>query len=492
MEADQAVYIQNALMGNHPRRTLQAPIAPNYLRNRIDELNKKHARRSINTRDGWQIDMCNTALAPEVGSTNKATGVHWVVIMWLLFSGEPTMKYIVEPRSDRALLKNILHIWPSINVVLMKVQKDDWRCGYISLWYQLWLVTMNDAGALPVNYVPSSATIPPPPKGWETLCWTLMRIQVVQQGMPRRSALSLKLVNCFNSALQSQPLSLDVVLQSLFVQAWEIQQPRRADWAVGDECCAVFNYAVKDGMKPYLCWGRITAVHDSEVQVKWNVDKTTDRCPPGHVHATEGAAFAASLDPAICILEPALFSAGSISTPHRTGPLQSPKRVRSQTTHTATHAPKGRIIGGPRPNGTAAPKVSAEPEPAATLQSESAILSPSTDRPRTRAQTAFELKPPAECVPVSNVISDVKPPALYVGRRKFEVPSGYAGSLVKDQEQINEWWKVIVSEKRTAEEVFLYLSPSNKKIARRLKREGGAALPREELVFIRFCGIYML
>ena len=136
--------------------------------------------------------------------------------------------------------------------------------------------------------------------------------------------------------------------------------------------------------------------------------------------------------------------------------------------------------------------MSAEPEPAATLQSESAILSPSTDRPRTRAQTAFELKPPAECVPVSNVISDVKPPVLYVGRRKFEVPSGYAGSLVKDQEQINEWWKVIVSEKRTAEEVFLYLSPSNKKIARRLKREGGAALPREELVFIRFCGIYML
>ena len=63
---------------------------------------------------------------------------------------------------------------------------------------------------------------------------------------------------------------------------------------------------------------------------------------------------------------------------------------------------------------------------------------------------------------------------------------------MKDQEQINEWWKVIVSEKRTAEEVFLYLSPLNKKIARRLKREGGAALSREELVFIRCCGIYML
>ena len=67
-----------------------------------------------------------------------------------------------------------------------------------------------------------------------------------------------------------------------------------------------------------------------------------------------------------------------------------------------------------------------------------------------------------------------------------------AGSVAKDQEQINEWWKVIVSEKRTTQEVFLYLSPSNKKIARRLKREGGAALSEKQLVFIRFCGIYML
>ena len=206
--------------------------------------------------------------------------------------------------------------------------------------------------------------------------------------------------------------------------------------------------------------------------MKENVDKTTDRCPLGHMHATEGAPFAASSDPNICIPEPALPSASSISTPHRTGPLQSPKRVRSQTTHTATHAPKSRIIEGPRPNGTATPRVLAEPEPPATLQSESAILSPSTNKPRTRAQTALESKPPAECVLLSNVFCEAKPPVLDIGRGKFEVPSGYAGSLVKDQERINEWWKVIVSEKRTAEKVFLYLSWSNKKIARRLQREG--------------------
>ena len=87
---------------------------------------------------------------------------------------------------------------------------------------------------------------------------------------------------------------------------------------------------------------------------------------------------------------------------------------------------------------------------------------------------------------------DVKPPVLYIGRRKFDLPPRYAGSLVKDQEQINEWWTAIVSEKRTAQEVFSYLSPSNKRITRRLKRESGAALSREQLVFIRFCGIYML
>ena len=63
-----------------------------------------------------------------------------------------------------------------------------------------------------------------------------------------------------------------------------------------DECCAVFNYALKDGMKSFLCLGRIIAIHDSEVEVKWNGDKTTDTCPPGNVHATEGAAFAAFLD----------------------------------------------------------------------------------------------------------------------------------------------------------------------------------------------------
>ena len=229
MEADQAVYIQNALMGN-PRQTLQASIAPNYLRNRINELNEKRAPRSIDTRDGWQIDMCRTALAPEVGSTNKANGVHWVVTVWLLFCGEPTMKYIVEQRSDHALLINTLHIWPSIKVVFMKVQKDYWRCGYISLWYQLWLVTMNDVGALPVNYVFCSAPIPSLPKGWETLCWILMRILVVQRGMPHQLALSLKLVNRFNRLPQSQPLSLDVVLQNPFDERLLDQAQPRASY----------------------------------------------------------------------------------------------------------------------------------------------------------------------------------------------------------------------------------------------------------------------
>ena len=133
------------------------------------------------------------------------------------------------------------------------------------------------------------------------------------------------------------------------------------------------------------------------MQVKWNVDKTTDRCPLGHVHATEGAAFAAALDTNICIPEPARLSASSINIGHRTVPPRSPKRVQSETTHTATQAPKSTIIGGPRPNQSTTPKVLAEPEPPATLQSESAILSPSTNKPRTRAQTALDSKPPPRC-----------------------------------------------------------------------------------------------
>ena len=134
----------------------------------------------------------------------------------------------------------------------------------------------------------------------------------------------------------------------------------------------------------------------------------------------------------------------------------------------------------------------AEPEPPATLESKCAILSPSTNKPRTQAQIASESKIVAECVPVSNDICHVKPSILYIWRRKFDVPPGYAASLVKDQEQINEWSKVIVSEKRIAEVVLLYLSPSNKKLAERLKCGGGAAPFVEQLVVIRFCGIYML
>ena len=65
-------------------------------------------------------------------------------------------------------------------------------------------------------------------------------------------------------------------------------------------------------------------------------------------------------------------------------------------------------------------------------------------------------------------------------------------SLVKNKEQINECWEVIIADKRTAQGMFWYLSPSNWKIARRLKCESGAALSGEQLVFIRFCMKYML
>ena len=79
-------------------------------------------------------------------------------------------------------------------------------------------------------------------------------------------------------------------------------------------------------------------------------------------------------------------------------------------------------------------------------------------------------------------------PYCKVARHKFEMPPRCASSLEKDQKE--KLSKVIVVEK-IAQQVYLYLSPTNQKIACRLKRENGVAHSREQLMFIRVCGKYM-
>ena len=66
------------------------------------------------------------------------------------------------------------------------------------------------------------------------------------------------------------------------------------------------------------------------------MDKSVDTYQLDYVHTTKRAAFAASLDPNICIPEPALHPANSISIAHRTfvpvvGSNEEPKTKKGTT-----------------------------------------------------------------------------------------------------------------------------------------------------------------
>jgi hypothetical protein len=82
------------------------------------------------------------------------------------------------------------------------------------------------------------------------------------------------------------------------------------------------------------------------------------------------------------------------------------------------------------------------------------------------------------------------PEALYINRKRFEVPVGYTGNLCNDQRRCDELWKVIVDDaRRKSSEIRL--SPANQARAEAFEKLTGQKFSREQRVFLRVRGQYM-
>uniref|UniRef100_A0A7S4GGQ3 Uncharacterized protein n=1 Tax=Eutreptiella gymnastica TaxID=73025 RepID=A0A7S4GGQ3_9EUGL len=79
--------------------------------------------------------------------------------------------------------------------------------------------------------------------------------------------------------------------------------------------------------------------------------------------------------------------------------------------------------------------------------------------------------------------------ALYINKKRFEVPVGYTGNLCNDQRRCDELWKVIVDDRRKSSEIRL--SPANQARAEAFEKLTGQKFSREQRVFLRVCGQYM-
>ena len=79
--------------------------------------------------------------------------------------------------------------------------------------------------------------------------------------------------------------------------------------------------------------------------------------------------------------------------------------------------------------------------------------------------------------------------ALYINKKRFEVPEGYTGNPRHNQQKCDEVWKVIVHDRRKSSEIRL--SPANQARAEAVEKLTGQNFSREQRVVLRVCGQYM-
>ena len=79
--------------------------------------------------------------------------------------------------------------------------------------------------------------------------------------------------------------------------------------------------------------------------------------------------------------------------------------------------------------------------------------------------------------------------ALYINKKRFEVPVGYTGNLRNDQQRCDDFWKVIVDDRHNSSEIRL--SAANQAHAEAFEKLTGQKFSRKQHVFLRVCGQYM-
>jgi hypothetical protein len=150
-------------------------------------------------------------------------GIHWILAVT-----DYNKKYTVtlyEPLSHSnysdKVNKAFQETEAKTSLVITKVQRDGWRCGYFCLYWQLLLL-------LGIKQdLPSTA----PPEGWENLVWMLLYVKELQQKDYKEDYRALKISEIFKKQALSGTPNLDAVVKKVrlvMVQLEEKRAPGRA------------------------------------------------------------------------------------------------------------------------------------------------------------------------------------------------------------------------------------------------------------------------
>ena len=114
-----------------------------------------------------------------------------------------------------------------------------------------------------------------------------------------------------------------------------------------------------------------------------------------------------------------------------------------------------------------------------------APLYPNSDHEATRSKTSLRSAAQANTPPGTSQSRE----ALYINKKRFEVPVGYTGNLRHRQQNCDDFWKVIVHDRRKSSEVRLSLATQARSEA--FEKLTGQKFSTEQHVFLRVCGQYM-
>jgi hypothetical protein len=122
-----------------------------------------HSSNAMNKRreEGrWQVDPCNT---------DDTKGVHWVLMVWCVVAATVT-HHLLDPYANPSHSHDLRKRFPNAIVHGMghQMPSDGWRCGYIVLWWQIFLYLYPSVPAFEPELLPRM------PDQWEQLIWLLL------------------------------------------------------------------------------------------------------------------------------------------------------------------------------------------------------------------------------------------------------------------------------------------------------------------------------
>uniref|UniRef100_A0A7S1JIB1 Uncharacterized protein n=1 Tax=Eutreptiella gymnastica TaxID=73025 RepID=A0A7S1JIB1_9EUGL len=115
---------------------------------------------------GWQADPCNTV---------DSKGVHWVLMVWCVVAATARNKeasvthHLLDPYANTSHSHDLRDRFPNAMVhgTGHQMQGDGWRCGYIVLWWQIFLYFYFQVNPSVSAFEPEC--LPRMPDQWEQL-----------------------------------------------------------------------------------------------------------------------------------------------------------------------------------------------------------------------------------------------------------------------------------------------------------------------------------